>query len=116
MLLWPELLHIRAMEGIAVDRPKVPLLCDVQKMFVTEPELKDPVVLITWELLKNQKAPAPHSAKWQISDGLLLFCGKIVVPQNKDLSCWIIEQHHDTQVTGHTGHFKRLELISQNYW
>jgi hypothetical protein len=27
-----------------------------------------------------------------------------------------MEQHHDTQVAGHAGRFKMLELISRNYW
>jgi hypothetical protein len=73
------------MEGITVDGPKIPLLRDVRKAFVTEPELEDPVALVAWELLNNREAPSPYSAKWQISDRLLLFCGKIVVPRNKDL-------------------------------
>jgi hypothetical protein len=67
-LLWPELFRIRAMEGITVDRPKIPLLRNVRKVFATEPELEDPMVLIARELLKNRKALSPHSAKWQISD------------------------------------------------
>jgi hypothetical protein len=73
-------------------------------------------VLIARELLKNWKAPFPHSAKWQISDRLLLFLGKIVVPWNKDLRRQIMEQHHNTRVTGHASRFKTLELISRNYW
>jgi hypothetical protein len=80
-LLRLELFRIHAMEGIVVDGPKIRLLCDVRKVFATEPELKDPVALVARELLKNQKAPSPRSAEWQISDGLLLFRGKIVVPQ-----------------------------------
>jgi hypothetical protein len=102
--------------SIAVGRPKIPLLHDIQKAFVTELELEDPIALIAWELLKNQKAPSPCSAKLQISHGLLLFRDKIVVPQNKDLCCQIMEQHHNTQAARHAGHFKTLELISQNYW
>jgi hypothetical protein len=84
-LLRPELFRIWAMEGIAVDGPEVLLLCDVRKAFATELELKDPVALVARELLKNQKAPSPRSAEWQISDVLLLFRGKIVIPWNKDL-------------------------------
>lgn len=61
--LWLELFHIWVIEGIVVDGPEVPLLRDVQKVFVTEPELEDLVVLVTWELFKNQKAPPPHSAE-----------------------------------------------------
>jgi hypothetical protein len=104
------------MEGIMVDRPKVPLLHDVWKAFMTELELEDPVALISRELLKNQKALSPRLAEWQISDGILLFCGKIILPWNKDLCHRIMEQHHNTCVAGHAGCFKTLELISWNYW
>jgi hypothetical protein len=104
------------MEGIAVDRPEIPLLRDVRKVFATEPELEDPVALVAQQLLKNRKAPSPRSAEWHILDGLLLFRGKIVVPRNRDLHRWIMEQHHDTRIAVHAGHFKTLELISRNYW
>jgi hypothetical protein len=116
MLLRLELFRIWAMEGIAVDGPEIPLLRNVWKVFATEPELEDPVALVAQELLKNRKAPSPCSAEWQISDGLLLFHGKIVVPRNKELRRQIMEQHHDTCVAGHAGRFKMLELISRNYW
>jgi hypothetical protein len=42
------------MEGIMVDRPEVPLLRNVWKAFATELELKDPIVFVTQELLKNR--------------------------------------------------------------
>jgi hypothetical protein len=106
-LLQPELFRIRAMEGIAVDRPEIPLLCDVRKVFTTELELEDPVMLVARQLLKHRKAPSPHSAEWHISDRLLLFRGKIVVPRNKNLRCRIMEQHHNTCVAGHAGSSRR---------
>ena len=28
----------------------------------------------------------------------------------------ILEQHHDSHLAGHPGHWKTLELVSQNYW
>jgi hypothetical protein len=45
-----------------------------------------------------------------------MFCGKIYVPNDKDLRCCIIEQHHDTRIAGHAGRFKTLELVARNYW
>jgi hypothetical protein len=114
--LQPELFWICAMEEITIDGSEISLLHDVQKMFPTEPELEDPVTLVARELLKNRKAPSPCLAEWQISDRLLLFSGKIVVPQNKDLRRRIMEQYHNMWVARHAGRFKMLELISQNYW
>jgi hypothetical protein len=56
------------------------------------------------------------SAEWSESDRLLMFHSKIYVPNDRDLRCHIVEQHHDMCIAGHAGHFKTLELISHNYW
>jgi hypothetical protein len=56
------------------------------------------------------------SAEWSESEGLLMFRGKIYVPNDRDLWCHIIEQYHDTCITRHVGCFKTLELVSHNYW
>jgi transposase InsO family protein len=45
-----------------------------------------------------------------------MFHGKIYVPNDRDLRCRIVEQHHDTHIAGHAGRFKTLELVSRNYW
>jgi hypothetical protein len=45
-----------------------------------------------------------------------MFCGKIYVPKDRDLRLRIVEQHHDTCIAGHAGHFKTLEFVSCNYW
>jgi hypothetical protein len=48
---------------------------------------------------------------------LLMFHSKIYyVPKDRELRRYIIEQHHDTRIARHAGHFKTLELISRNYW
>jgi transposase InsO family protein len=68
------------------------------------------------ELRKDKGRGMVKSAEWSESDGLLVFHGKIYVPKDRELRCRIIEQHHDTHITGHAGHFKTLELVSRNYW
>jgi hypothetical protein len=68
------------------------------------------------ELWKDKGRGTIKSAEWSESDGLLMFCGKIYVPKDRDLRCRIIQQHHDTRIARHTGCFKTLELISHNYW
>jgi hypothetical protein len=42
-----------------------------------------------------------------------MFCGKIYVPNDRDLRRRIIKQHHDTRIAGHAGRFKTLELVTQ---
>jgi hypothetical protein len=68
------------------------------------------------ELRKDKGRGTIKSAEWSESDGLLMFCGKIYVPNDRDLRRCIVEQHHNTRIAGHAGRFKTLELISRNYW
>jgi hypothetical protein len=67
------------------------------------------------ELWKNKGRGTIKSTKWSESDGLLMFRGKIYVPNDRDLRHRIVEQHHDTRIAGHAGRFKTLELVSRNY-
>ena len=53
---------------------------------------------------------------WNTEEGLLLYKGRIYVPNNKQLRADIVKIHHDGIATGHPGRHKTLELISQNYW
>jgi hypothetical protein len=115
-LLSPDLFHVRALKGVVVAGPEVPMLCDIREALADEPDLEDPMALAAWELLKVRGTRSSQSTEWHVDTGLLYFCGKIVVPRDKDLHRRILEQHHDTRVAGHAGRFKTLELVSQNYW
>jgi hypothetical protein len=68
------------------------------------------------ELRKDKSRGTVKSAEWSESDGLLMFHSKIYVSKDRELRCRIVEQHHDTRIAGHAGHFKTLELVSRNYW
>jgi hypothetical protein len=68
------------------------------------------------ELQKDKGRGTVKSTEWSESDGLLMFCGKIYVPKDRELRHHIVEQHHNTCITGHAGRFKTLELVSRNYW
>lgn len=115
-LLRPDLFRIRAMEGLTVAGPEVPLLCNIRDALAGEPDLEEPVAVTAQELLKARGVRSAKSAEWHVEGGLLYFRGKIVVPRDKDLRCRILEKHHDTRVAGHAGRFKTLDLVSRNYW
>jgi hypothetical protein len=68
------------------------------------------------ELRKDKGRGTVKSTEWSESEGLLMFCGKIYVPNDRDLRCHIIKQHHDTHIARHAGHFKTLKLVFHNYW
>ena len=54
--------------------------------------------------------------EWEERDGLVLFRGRVYVPLDTQLRHDIVEAHHDTPVTGHSGRWKTTELVARNYW
>ena len=54
--------------------------------------------------------------EWEEHNGLVLFRGKVYVPLDAQLQHDIVEAHHDTPVTGHSGRWKTTELVAHNYW
>ena len=53
--------------------------------------------------------------KWEECGGLVLFRGKIYVPLDTQLWHNIVEAHHDTPVTGHSGQWKTTKPVVCNY-
>ena len=54
--------------------------------------------------------------EWEEHEGLVLFRGKVYVPLDAQLRHDIVEAHHNTPVTGHSGRWKTTELVARNYW
>jgi hypothetical protein len=114
MLLAPELFHIHALAGVRLKGDGRNILREVRRSLKDDVQ-EESVVKAARELWKDKGRGTVKSAEWSESDGLLMFHGKIYVPKNRDLRCRI-EQHHDTCIGGHAGHFKTLEPVSRNYW
>jgi len=68
------------------------------------------------EELRKSGSNRLDGAEWAEEQGLILFRGKVYVPKDPELRRAIVEAHHDSQVTGHPGRWKTLELVSRNYW
>ena len=51
-----------------------------------------------------------------MEDGLILFKGKIYVPNNLELRREIVRIHHDPPGRGHPGRYQTQELVNRNYW
>src|ERR1700675_2655663 len=79
-------------------------------------KLEDSVATAAKELKQDKSRGQVCSAEWAEDNGLLLYQGKIYIPNNPDLQCRIVKQHHDSHIAGHPGRWKTLELISQSYW
>jgi hypothetical protein len=115
MLLAPELFWIHALVGVRLEGDEHNILREVWHSLKDDVQ-EESVVKAARELRKDKGRGTIKSAEWSESDGLLMFHGKIYVPNDRDLRCRIIEHHHDMHIAGHAGHFKTLELVSRNYW
>ena len=113
-LLTPELFVIKALEGITVEGEEQDVLGEIRQWnHVGEQE---DLVVTAAKALWEAHGNAVHSSEWKESDGLLLFRDRIYMPNNAELHCKIVEQHHDTKIAGHAGCWKTLELVSRSYW
>jgi hypothetical protein len=113
-LLAPELFRIHALAGVRLEGDERNILQEVQRSLKDDMQ-EESVVKAARELRKDKGRGTIKSAEWSESDGLLMFRGKIHVPNDRDLRHHIVEQHHDTCIAGHAGHFKTLKLVSRNY-
>jgi hypothetical protein len=76
-------------------------------------ELEDPVAKAAALLRRDKQRGQLRRSEWDFEgEDLLLFNGRIYVPDATDLQRRIIAQHHDSLVAGHPGRWKTLELIS----
>jgi hypothetical protein len=115
MLLAPELFRIHALAGIRLEGAECNILREVRHSLKDDVQ-EESVAKAARELRKDKGRGTIKSAEWSESDGLLMFHSKIYVPNDRDLRRRIVEQHHNTRIAGHAGHFKTLELVSRNYW
>ena len=114
VLLRPEFLAVRALEGVELTGVEQKIFSDICKGNWNRDQ-EEPIAKAAREL-QSSTNEAVHSLEWSNIDGLLQFRGKIYIPQSLDLHRQIIALCHDTQIAGHPGCWKILELVSQNYW
>jgi hypothetical protein len=114
-LLAPERFRIHVLAGIRLEGDERNILQEVQRSLRDDVQ-EESMAKAARELQRDRSRGTIKSTEWSESDGLLMFRGKIYVPKDRDLRHRIIEQHHDTCITGHAGHFKTLELVAYNYW
>jgi hypothetical protein len=114
-LLVPELFWIHVLAGARLEGDERNILQEVRHSLKDNVQ-EESVAKAARELRKDKGRGTIKSAEWSESDGLLMFHGKIYVPNDRDLRRRIVEQHHDMRITGHAGRFKTLELVSHNYW
>lgn len=52
---------------------------------------------------------------YSLEKNLLLFQGKIVVPDSQELKLNILQSHHNSQLAGHFGYDKTFKLVKQDF-
>jgi len=114
VLLRPELLAVRALEGVQLEGPEQDILREIHQgnQKGDQEELVAKAARKLWQALSK----TVHSAKWSEDEEVLRFRDKIYVPWNMDLQRRVVSLCHDTKVAGHPRRWKTLELVSRNYW
>jgi len=105
---------VHALEGVELTDIEQKILFDIRKGYRNRDQ-EEPIAKAAQEL-RSSANETVHSLKWSNIDGLLQFQGKIYIPWSLDLRKQIVALCHDTQIAGYPGHWKTLELVSQNYW
>jgi len=114
VLLRPEFLAVRALEGVELTGMEQKILSDIHKGNWNRDQ-EEPITKAARELQCSTNGTV-HSSEWSNIDGLLQFQGKIYVPQSPDLCRQIVALCHDTHIAGHPRCWKTLELVAWNYW
>jgi len=114
VLLRLEFLAVRALEGVELTGVEQKILSNIRKGNRNRDQ-EEPIAKAARELWSSTNE-AVYSMEWSNVDGLLRFRGKIYVPRSLDLRRQIVALCHDTQIAGHSGRWKTLELVSRNYW
>jgi len=114
VLLRLEFLAVRALEGVELAGIEQKILSDIRKGN-RNGDQEEPIAKAARELRSSANGTV-HSSEWSNIDGLLRFRGKIYVLWSLDLRRQIVALCHSTQIAGHPGRWKTLELVSRNYW
>ncbi|GLB41131.1 putative retrotransposable element tf2 155 kda protein type 1-like [Lyophyllum shimeji] len=107
---------LRALQGLIAAGEKDKILRDIRRG--NREGVHEDVVAKAATALKSSRSGvrSVRSAEWSEDQGILMFRGRIYVPNIPKLRRRIVEQHHDSRVAGHPGRWKTLELVSRSYW
>ena len=114
ILLHLELFAVHALEGLTLVGEEHGIVGNIREAFGEE--VVEDKVAVAVRKLRESGGKLLVSSEWAETDGLLMFGGKIYVPDVKNLQQHIVAQHHDTWIAGHPGHWKTLKLVTCNYW
>ncbi len=94
-LLTPEVFELRAMEAITLEGEEAAFMEWIQ----WSAQYDNPVV----KALKALDAGELCSDEWMHTEGVVLYRGRVYIPDNPQLHHNLVHVHHGAAVTGHPG-------------
>src|SRR5258705_1701061 len=107
-LLTPEVFELRVTEAVTLEGEEAVFMERIRQ----SDQYDDPVV----KALKALDAGELHSNEWTCAEEVVLYQGRVYIPDDPQLRHDLVHAHHSTAVTRHPRRWKTLELVSQNYW
>ncbi len=92
------------------------IIREIRESLETGGTTEEPVARAARALREYHARGQVRCSEWSEGEGLLMFGGRIYVPDDKDLRRRIMSLYHDSRVAGHPGRAKTLELILRDYW
>jgi hypothetical protein len=111
ILLPQEVFHINKTQLIKLT-PDTSLITKIRNKSKNNKEIQEVVGKLQKGITQDSKIPLGLCEE---DSGLLLYDRLIWVPDDNNLRLQILQQHHDSQATGHPGRAKTLELVSRNF-
>src|SRR5258707_8232951 len=107
-LLTLEVFELRAMEAITLEGEEA--------VFMERIRQSDQYDNLVVKALKALDVGELRSDEWMCAEEVVLYRGRVYVPDDPQLCHDLVHAHHSTAVARHPGRWKTLELVSQNYW
>src|SRR5260221_7468662 len=107
-LLTPEVFELRATEAVTLEGEEAVFMERIRQ----SDQYDNPVV----KALKALDAGELRSDEWTRAEEVVLYRGRVYVPDDPQLHHDLVHAHHSTTVARHPGRWKTLELVLQNYW
>src|SRR5258705_4552823 len=94
-LLTPEVFELRAMEAVTLEGEEAVFMERIRQ----SDQYNDPVV----KALKALGVGELHSNEWMCTEEVVLYRGRVYIPDEPQLRHDLVHAHHSAAVTGHPG-------------
>src|SRR5260370_24681135 len=107
-LLTLEVFELRVTEAVTLEGEEA-----IFMEWIRQSDQYDDLVV---KALKALDTGELHSDEWTCAEGVVLYRGRVYVPDDPRLCHDLVHAHHTAAVAGHPGRWKMLELVLRNYW